>query len=121
MTSTGNPADTTRSVAMSSAEPPQHANYTPAGGSVAAKPQAWGERASAAEPRMTRRQALSCLATWTGAAVVWTVAGGVPRALGATGNGTPAAAGKGDLAFVQISDTHIGFRKDANPDVVGSL
>jgi hypothetical protein len=23
----------------------------------------------------TRRQALSCLATWTGAAVVWTVAG----------------------------------------------
>ena len=27
-----------------------------------------------------RRQALSCLAAWTGAAVVWTVAGGVPRA-----------------------------------------
>ena len=39
--------------------------------------------------RFTRRQALSCLAAWTGAAVVWTVAGGVPRALGATGDGTP--------------------------------
>lgn len=73
------------------------------------------------EPRFTRRQALSCLATWTGAAVVWTVSGGVPRALGATGKDVPPAAGGTDLTFVQISDTHIGFRKDANPDVVGSL
>ena len=72
-------------------------------------------------PMFTRRQALSCLAAWTGAAVVWTVAGGVPRALGATGTGTPTAAAKNALTFVQISDTHIGFRKEANPDVVGSL
>jgi hypothetical protein len=64
---------------------------------------------------------LSCLATWTGAAVVWTVAGGVPRALGATGGGHPAPAPKGALTFAQISDTHIGFRKEANPDVVASL
>ena len=41
-----------------------------------------------------RRKALSCLAAWTGAAVVWTVAGGVPRALGATSAGTPTAAGE---------------------------
>jgi 3',5'-cyclic-AMP phosphodiesterase len=68
-----------------------------------------------------RRQALSCLAAWTGAAVVWTVAGGVPRALGATSAGTPTAAANNALTFVQISDTHIGFRKEANPDVVGSL
>jgi Icc protein len=68
-----------------------------------------------------RRQALSCLASWTGAAVVWTVSGGVPRALGATSEGTPAAAEKGALTFVQISDTHIGFHKEANPDVEGSL
>ena len=68
-----------------------------------------------------RRHALSCLAAWTGAAVVWTVAGGVPRALGATGPGNRAAAATNALTFVQISDTHIGFRKDANPDVVGSL
>src|SRR6476660_700454 len=68
-----------------------------------------------------RRQALSCLASWTGAAVVWTVAGGVPYALGATGSGTPAAAAPDALTFVQISDTHIGFNKPANPDVVGSL
>src|ERR1700674_1348039 len=68
-----------------------------------------------------RRKALSCLAAWSGAAVVWTVAGGVPRALGATSAGTPTAAATNALTFVQISDTHIGFRKEANPDVVGSL
>src|SRR5579864_5165437 len=68
-----------------------------------------------------RRQALSCLAAWTGAAVVWTVAGGVPRALGATNSGQPAESAANALTFVQISDTHIGFNKQANPDVVGSL
>ncbi len=69
----------------------------------------------------SRRQALSCLAAWTGAAVVWTVAGGVPRALGATTSDKIAATPGNALAFVQISDTHIGFHKEANPDVVGSL
>jgi 3',5'-cyclic AMP phosphodiesterase CpdA len=28
---------------------------------------------------------------------------------------------KGDLSFVQISDSHIGFNKDANPDVTATL
>ncbi|HXU51973.1 MAG TPA: metallophosphoesterase [Casimicrobiaceae bacterium] len=70
---------------------------------------------------LTRRQALGCLAAWSGAAVVWTVAGGVPRALGATSTGAPMAPADGTLTFVQISDTHIGFNKAANPDVAGSL
>lgn len=68
-----------------------------------------------------RRRALACLAGWSGAAVVWTVSAGVPRALGATSGGPVAAADRNALTFVQISDTHIGFRKAANPDVVGSL
>jgi len=69
-----------------------------------------------------RRQALRCLAHWTGAAIVWTVSGGVPHALGATNAGEKMkAAEPASLTFVQISDTHIGFRKAANPDVVGSL
>jgi len=72
-------------------------------------------------PTVTRRQALGCLAAWSGAAVVWTVAGGIPRALGATGDGMPRAAPQGALTFVQISDTHVGFKKEANPDVIGSL
>jgi 3',5'-cyclic AMP phosphodiesterase CpdA len=80
-------------------------------------------RSECGEPghNVARRRALRCLAAWTGAAVVWTVAGGVPRALGATSKGGVAAAAKNALTFVQISDTHIGFRKEANPDVVGSL
>jgi len=65
-----------------------------------------------------RRGALGCLAAWTGAAIVWTVAGGVPRAALAGDRAAPADRA---LRFVQISDTHIGFHKDANPDVVGSL
>jgi 3',5'-cyclic-AMP phosphodiesterase len=68
-----------------------------------------------------RRQALSCLSAWGGAAVIWTVSGGIPQALSATGTGTPQRAAHGALTFVQISDTHIGFHREANPDVVGSL
>jgi len=69
--------------------------------------------------RLTRRKALSCLGAWSGAAVVWGVVGGVPRALGMAADikgGPP----KG-FTFAQISDTHLGFNKDANPDVVGTL
>jgi len=68
-----------------------------------------------------RRRSLTCLAGWTGAAVLWTVAGGVPQALGATSSGKIKAAARNAFTFVQISDTHIGFNKPANPDVVGSL
>ena len=49
---------------------------------------------------------------WAGTGVVWTVAGGVPssRLIGA------AKAAEGGFSFVQISDSHIGFEKPANPD-----
>jgi 3',5'-cyclic AMP phosphodiesterase CpdA len=70
---------------------------------------------------LSRRKAMTCIAGWAGAAVVWTVAGGVPRALGATSSGKMTAASKDAFTFVQISDTHIGFNKPANPDVAGSL
>jgi 3',5'-cyclic AMP phosphodiesterase CpdA len=72
-------------------------------------------------PSLNRREALACLSAWSASAVVWTVAGGVPSALGATSAGPVAKADGADLTFVQISDTHIGFKRDANPDVVGSL
>ena len=69
--------------------------------------------------RLTRRKALSCLGAWSGAAVIWSVAGGVPRALGKAGDGKNGHA-RG-FTFAQISDTHLGFKKEANPDVVGTL
>ncbi|OHX11488.1 metallophosphoesterase [Chromobacterium sphagni] len=72
------------------------------------------------QPDPGRRRTLSCLASWSGAAIVWTVSGGIPHALGA-GNAAPAAMDGNALTFVQISDTHLGFHKEANPDVVGSL
>src|SRR5277367_3684042 len=63
-----------------------------------------------------RRQTLKCM-LWAGTGVVWTVAGGVPasRLIGA------AKATEGSFSFVQISDSHIGFEKPANPDARGTL
>ncbi|MBS0213720.1 MAG: metallophosphoesterase [Proteobacteria bacterium] len=69
----------------------------------------------------SRRRALACLGAWAGAAVVWSVVGGVPRAFATGAAGSTAAMPAGAFSFVQISDTHIGFNKAANPDVVGSL
>jgi len=50
---------------------------------------------------------------WAGTGIVWSVAGGVPRSLGL--GGTALAAPAGGFSFVQISDSHIGFKADANP------
>jgi Icc protein len=69
----------------------------------------------------SRRKTLGCIAAWSGAAVVWTLVGGVPRALGATSSGVVAGTSKHAFTFAQISDTHIGFNKPANLDVVGCL
>ena len=65
---------------------------------------------------LDRRQALKCM-LWAGTGVVWTVAGGVPasRLIGA------AKAAEGGFSFVQISDSHIGFAKPANPDARATL
>jgi len=68
-----------------------------------------------------RRGFLKCMA-WAGTGVLFTVYGGVLKSYGIdkviSGQVTPA---KGDLSFVQISDSHIGFSKEANKDVVGTL
>jgi len=55
---------------------------------------------------------------WAGAGMLWTVSGGIlsSRALGQT-YGKPSH----DLNFIQISDSHIGFNKAANKDVIGTL
>jgi Icc protein len=64
-----------------------------------------------------RRGFLQCMA-WAGTGVVWTIGGGVLSSQ-AFGQNTKAAGG--ELHFVQISDSHMGFNKPANPDVVGTL
>jgi 3',5'-cyclic AMP phosphodiesterase CpdA len=64
-----------------------------------------------------RRGFLKCMA-WAGTGVLWTLSGGVltSKVLGAVDSVTP-----GDFSFVQISDSHIGFNKDANQDVIATL
>jgi 3',5'-cyclic-AMP phosphodiesterase len=66
----------------------------------------------------TRRDFMKCLA-WTGSGIVWTVAGGVPRAMNL--GGAALAAPAGGFSFVQISDSHIGFKAEANPDPNATL
>jgi 3',5'-cyclic AMP phosphodiesterase CpdA len=64
---------------------------------------------------INRRGFLECMA-WAGTGVIWTVSGGIAssRAFGAPG-------AKEGFTFVQISDSHIGFNKPANPDVTSTL
>jgi Icc protein len=66
-----------------------------------------------------RRDAMKCTA-WAGAGVLWTITGGIASSVLATGAGA-APRTRGGLDFVQISDTHIGFDKAANPDTLGTL
>ena len=65
-----------------------------------------------------RRRALKCM-LWAGTGVLWTVSGGIPRS--ALLGGGARAAESGDFSFVQISDSHIGFHNQPNPDPAGTL
>ena len=62
---------------------------------------------------------------WAGTGVLWTVSGGIlsSRVLAQSGGSAAASPGTvvGALNFVQISDSHIGFKKPANQDVVGTF
>jgi 3',5'-cyclic AMP phosphodiesterase CpdA len=67
---------------------------------------------------VSRRKILECM-TWAGTGVLWTIAEGTPRSLGIVGE-TMAAEPCG-LTFLQISDSHVGFDKPANPNALGTL
>jgi 3',5'-cyclic AMP phosphodiesterase CpdA len=65
-----------------------------------------------------RRGFLKCMA-WAGTGALCVVQGGVLKSYA-----LPEAAKmkpKGELSFVQISDSHMGFNKPANPDVTGTF
>jgi len=66
-----------------------------------------------------RRGFLECMA-WAGTGMVWTVAGGLLGSKLLSANASAAEMTR-DFTFVQISDSHIGFNKDANKDVAGTL
>jgi 3',5'-cyclic AMP phosphodiesterase CpdA len=72
----------------------------------------------------SRRQALRCMA-YGGVGTLFALSGGVftPIDLAMARAYDESKEGKalGKPLFVQLSDTHIGFNKDANPDVAGTL
>ena len=71
---------------------------------------------------------IKCMA-WAGTGILWMMSGGILKSYGMSqmidkhsgrlkeGLMIP----KSDFSFVQISDSHIGFNKPANPDVTGTL
>ena len=67
-----------------------------------------------------RRRAIKCLA-YGGAGTLFTLSGGLLTAVDLASAATSAGKSGGVPLFVQISDTHIGFNKEANPDVAGTL
>ena len=71
----------------------------------------------------SRRNALKCMA-YGSAGTLFTLAGGVLSPIDlafARADKTGMTGAAGTPLFVQISDTHIGFNKEANPDVNGTL
>jgi hypothetical protein len=71
---------------------------------------------------LSRRNAMKCMA-YGGAGTLFVLAGGIftPVDLAWAADDKQRAAALGKPLFVQISDTHIGFAKDANQDVNGTL
>src|SRR6058998_2256644 len=66
-----------------------------------------------------RRGFLQCMA-WAGTGVIWAAAGGVLSSRLIT-EASAADAAAGSFTFVQISDTHVGFKGQANPDAAATL
>jgi len=67
---------------------------------------------------ISRRGALECM-IWAGTGILWTLSAGVPKSLSLLGDAQAAEAL--GFTFLQISDSHIGFNKPANPDALGTL
>src|SRR6201994_4711096 len=68
------------------------------------------------DDQTSRRGALKCLA-FGGAGTLFMLSGGIVSPVSLAS----AATATGKPLFLQISDTHIGFNKEATPDVAGTL
>jgi 3',5'-cyclic-AMP phosphodiesterase len=68
-----------------------------------------------------RRGFLKCMA-WAGTGALCVMSGGVLKSYSLSRlPGLRPKEAMGELSFVQISDSHMGFNKPANPDVAGTL
>jgi 3',5'-cyclic-AMP phosphodiesterase len=66
-----------------------------------------------------RRGFLECM-TWAGTGILWSIAAGLPQAVGLQA-ARAAEAPVTPFTFLQISDSHVGFDKPANPDALATL
>ena len=66
-----------------------------------------------------RRGFLECM-TWAGSGVLWTVAGGAPLGVGLI-HALAEQPAPPPFSFLQISDSHVGFDKPANPNALATL
>src|SRR3954470_17806396 len=67
-----------------------------------------------------RRGFLRCMA-WAGTATAWGLVGGIPTSFALNRLSFLTEAQKKSIFFAQISDSHIGFSKEANKDVTATL
>jgi 3',5'-cyclic-AMP phosphodiesterase len=80
------------------------------------------------EDAIDRAGFIKCMA-WAGTGVLWMMSGGLLKSYGMSqlidkttgGLKKGLVLSKADFTFAQISDSHIGFNKPANPDVTGTL
>ena len=67
-----------------------------------------------------RRGFLRCMA-WAGTAAVWGMSGGVPKSFALSRLPFLTDTERKSIFFAQVSDSHIGFAKEANKDVTATL
>ena len=72
------------------------------------------------EDGIDRRGFLKCMA-WVGTGVAWGLKGGVPTSYSLSSLSTLGESERRSIFFAQISDSHIGFSKEANRDVTATL
>ncbi|NLH79791.1 MAG: metallophosphoesterase [Phyllobacteriaceae bacterium] len=75
------------------------------------------ERAAAG---LDRRGFLECM-TWAGTGLLWTLSGGLPHGVGIASAAAAETSAVTPFTFLQISDSHVGFDKPANPDATATL
>ena len=69
---------------------------------------------------MSRRTTLECM-VWAGTGVLWSLAGGVPVTLSLLDQAKAAEPAANAFTFLQISDSHVGFDRPANPHALETL
>jgi Icc protein len=70
-------------------------------------------------PGQDRRGFLKCMGGWAGAGALFTISGGLASSISLDQALAAPAKAKG-FSFLQISDSHVGFNKPANPDAAAT-